>query len=257
VISRRRNKVSKKSSVKRNLPAQWQTLRFTFHALRNRWEVLMTHVELYKAMAASVEAGEPEQAEALARQALEAGLDPLEVIAKGFTPGMTVVGDGFSRGELFLPELVMAGEAMKRAIKVLEPELLRRGTRREVLGRVVLGTVQGDIHEIGKTLVGTLLSANGFQVFDLGVNIAPQRFVEEARSVDADIVGLSALLTTTMVVQGDVIQALREAGLRDRVKVMVGGAPVTQSWADEIGADGYAEDAVGAVALAKRLLGKQ
>lgn len=216
----------------------------------------MTHVELYKAMAASVETGEIEQAEALARQALEAGLDPLEVITKGFTPGMTVVGDGFARGELFLPELVMAGEAMKAAIKVLEPELARRGTRREILGRVVLGTVQGDIHEIGKSLVGTLLSANGFQVFDLGVDVAPQRFVEEARSVDADIVGLSALLTTTMVVQEDVIQALQQAGLRGRVKVMVGGAPVTQSWADEIGADGYAEDAVGAVALAKRLLGK-
>lgn len=216
----------------------------------------MTHVELYKAMAASVETGEIEQAEALARQALEAGLDPLEVITKGFTPGMTVVGDGFARGELFLPELVMAGEAMKAAIKVLEPELARRGTQREILGRVVLGTVQGDIHEIGKSLVGTLLSANGFQVFDLGVDVAPQRFVEEARSVDADIVGLSALLTTTMVVQADVIQALQQASLRGRVKVMVGGAPVTQSWADEIGADGYAEDAVGAVALAKRLLGK-
>lgn len=218
--------------------------------------MLMTDTELHRAMTASVEAGEPEEAEALARQALAAGLDPLEVITEGFTPGMTVVGEGFARGELFLPDLVMAGEAMKRAITVLEPELVRRGGRREVLGQVVLGTVQGDIHEIGKTLVGTLLSANGFRVFDLGVDVAPQRYVDKAQEVDADIVGLSALLTTTMVVQEEVIQALQEAGLRGRVKVMVGGAPVTQSWADEIGADGYAEDAVGAVAVAKRLLGK-
>jgi corrinoid protein of di/trimethylamine methyltransferase len=207
-------------------------------------------------MTAAVKAGEPEEAEALARQALEAGLDPLEVITKGFTPGMTVVGEQFSCGDVFLPDLVLAGEAMKAAIRVLEPELVRRGSQRDVLGRVVLGTVQGDIHEIGKSLVGTLLSANGFQVFDLGVDVPPQRFVEKTQEVDADIVGLSALLTTTMVVQEEVIQALEGAGLRGRVKVMVGGAPVTQSWADEIGADGYAEDAMGAVVVAKRLLGK-
>ncbi len=216
----------------------------------------MTDAELLKAMAASVEAGDPEKAEALARQAMELGLDPLEAITLGFTLGMTAVGEGFACGDLFLPDLVLAGEAMKAAIRVLEPELTRRGSHREVLGRVVLGTVQGDIHEIGKSLVGTLLSANGFQVFDLGVDVAPERFVDKVREVQADIVGLSALLTTTMVVQEEVIEALKEAGLRERVKVMVGGAPVTQSWADEIGADGYAEDAMGAVVVAKELLGK-
>jgi methylmalonyl-CoA mutase cobalamin-binding domain/chain len=141
---------------------------------------------------------------------------------------------------------------MKAAVGVLESELQRRGAQRQVAGKVVLGTVKGDIHEVGKSLVGTLLSANGFDVFDLGVDVAAERFVAKAREVDADIVGLSALLTTTMINQRTVILALKEAGLR--AQVMVGGAPVTQSWADEIGAAGYSEDAAGAVVVAKRLV---
>jgi methylmalonyl-CoA mutase cobalamin-binding domain/chain len=144
---------------------------------------------------------------------------------------------------------------MKAAIAVLEPELAKRQQQRRVLGKVVIGTVAGDIHEIGKSLVATMLSANGFQVFDLGVDVPVSAFVEKAAEVEADIVGLSALLTTTMLNQGKVIESFQEAGLREKVKVIVGGAPVSQSWAEEIGADGYSENAIGAVALAKELMG--
>jgi corrinoid protein of di/trimethylamine methyltransferase len=156
---------------------------------------------------------------------------------------------------MFLPELVMAGEAMKAAVAVLEPELAKRGTERKMLGKVVLCTVEGDIHEIGKTLVGTMLSATGFQVFDMGVDVPIMKVVEKAREVNADIVAMSALLTTTMVHQKDVIEALEDTGLRDKVKVMVGGAPVTQEWVKQIGADGYSEDAIGAARVARQLLG--
>ncbi len=213
----------------------------------------MSNEELFTAMAQSIYNGEPQQAADLARQAVEQGIDPLEAINRGFLPGIQEVGDCFARGDMFLPDLVMGGEAMKAAVAVLEPELQRRGAQRQVLGKVVLGTVKGDIHEVGKSLVATLLAANGFDVYDLGVDVPTDRFVARAREVDADIVGLSALLTTTMINQRTVIQALKEAGLR--CKVMVGGAPVTKSWADEIGAAGYSEDAAGAVAVARQLMG--
>lgn len=212
-------------------------------------------IELFQAMAQSVIDGEPEVAENLARQAIERGLDPLEAINQGFIAGVNYVGEQFSCGDMFLPELVAAGEAMKSAVAVLEPEMARRGTARQILGKVVIGTVHGDIHDIGKTLVATMLSASGFQVYDLGVDVPIDQFVATAREVDADLVGVSALLTTTMVRQRDVIAALEANGLRPRVKVMVGGAPVTRSWAAEIGADGYSEDAVGAVAVARQILG--
>jgi corrinoid protein of di/trimethylamine methyltransferase len=166
------------------------------------------------------------------------------------------VGSEFSCGNAFLPELVMAGEAMKVAVSTLEPEMNRRGTSRSVLGKVVLATIQGDIHDIGKTLVGTMLSAAGFQVYDLGVDVPVMKLVEKARAVDANIIGVSALLTTTMVRQRDVVEALEDMGLRSKIKVMVGGAPVTSEWVKEIGADGYSEDAIGAVAVAKKLVGK-
>ncbi len=211
--------------------------------------------ELFKAMAQSITDGESEAAAELAKQSIVMGVNPLDAINKGFVMGVNYVGDQFSCGNMFLPELVMAGEAMKAAVAILEPELTRRGAERKMLGKVVLATVEGDIHEIGKTLVGTMLSASGFQVFDMGVDVPVMKVVEKAREVSADIVALSALLTTTMVRQKDVIEALEDIGLRAKVKVMVGGAPVTQEWVKQIGADGYSEDAIGAARVAKQLLG--
>ncbi|MDI6693978.1 MAG: corrinoid protein [Anaerolineales bacterium] len=210
--------------------------------------------ELFKAMAQSIIDGDSEEADRLARLAIEQGIDPLEAINKGFVVGVNHVGNEFSCGNAFLPELVMAGEAMKAAVAALEPEMARRGTAREVLGKVVLATIHGDIHDIGKTLVGTMLSAAGFQVFDLGVDVPVETIVQKAREVGADIVGVSALLTTTMVRQRDVVEALDDLGMRPKVKIMVGGAPVTREWVQEIGADGYSEDAIGAVQVARRLV---
>jgi corrinoid protein of di/trimethylamine methyltransferase len=211
--------------------------------------------ELFESMAQSVIDGEVEDAERLARQAIEQGVDPLDAINQGFVIGVNHVGEEYAAGEMFLPDLVLAGEAMKAAVAVLEPEMQRRGTKRQMLGTVVIGTVEGDIHDIGKTLVATMLSASGFQVYDMGVDVPIQTFLDKARETSADVVGLSALLTTTMVKQKGVIEALEEAGLRPQIKVMVGGAPVTRTWAEEIGADGFSEDAIGAVAVAKELVG--
>ncbi|MGD8475057.1 MAG: B12-binding domain-containing protein [Anaerolineae bacterium] len=211
--------------------------------------------ELYKQMAQAVIDGDDDEASALAQRALEQGVDPLDAINKGYTAGMDVVGELYSTGEYFLPDLILGGEAMKAALAALEPALKASGQEREVAGVVVLGTVKGDIHEIGKSLVGSMLSANGFEVYDLGIDIEADEFVAKAREYKADIVALSALLTTTMLHQRDVIEHLAEAGLRDKVKVMVGGSPVTQGWAEQIGADGFAEDAAGAVGVAKKLMG--
>ena len=213
----------------------------------------MTETE-FQAMRQAVIDGDAAAAEAAARAAIAAGIPPLVAIDEGFMPGMKEVGAGFAAGDLFLPDMMLAARAMQRALAVLEPELKAAAVERTVAGRVVIGTVAGDIHEIGKNLVGMLLSTSGFDVHDLGVNVAPERFVEAAREHRADIVGLSALLTTTMTGQRTVIEALDAAGLRPRVKVMVGGAPVTGQWAADIGADGYSEDAMGAVELAKRLV---
>ena len=211
--------------------------------------------ELFHRMAQSILDGDSDVAETLAKQAIDAGIDPLEAIAKGFVLGVNQVGENFASGQAFLPELVMAGEAMKAAVATLEPEMARRGTSRQVYGKVVLATVEGDIHEIGKTLVGTMLSASGFQVYDLGVDVPSAKIIEKVKEVDADLVGLSALLTTTMVKQKEVIDELDKQGLRKKVKVMVGGAPVTRDWVQKIEADGYSEDAIGAVGLAKQLVG--
>jgi corrinoid protein of di/trimethylamine methyltransferase len=215
----------------------------------------MANEKLYEDMAKAVIDGIPDKASELAGQALAEGIDPLEAIDKGFKPGMDVVGEGFANGELFIPDLMMSGEAMKTAIATLEPELLKRRQQRDVLGKVVIGTVQGDIHEIGKTLVATMLAANGFEVHDLGVDVSAQQIVDTVRQVDADIVGLSALLTTTILNQEEVILSLKEAGLRDKVKVIIGGVPASPEWAEEIGADAYAENATEAVKVVKQLAG--
>jgi corrinoid protein of di/trimethylamine methyltransferase len=209
--------------------------------------------EIINQLITAIIEGEPEQAVDLTRQALAAGCEPMEIIDQGLIPGMDIVGEKFASGEYFLPNLIISANGMQEAMKLLEPELRARRQERKSAGKVVIGTVHGDIHEIGKSLVATMLSANGFQVYDLGVDVSVDTFIAKIRETDANLLGLSALLTTTMVVQREIIAALKREGLRERVKVMVGGAPVTRSWADEIGADGYAEDAIGAVAVAKEL----
>jgi corrinoid protein of di/trimethylamine methyltransferase len=212
--------------------------------------------EMYKEMAQSIIDGDSDLSAELAQKAVAMNMHPLDAITKGFVVGVTYIGDQFGKGEAFLPELVMAGEAMKTAVAVLEPELLKLGQAREMLGRVVLATVEGDIHEIGKTLVGTMLSASGFEVIDLGVDQPADKIIGKALEVNANLIGMSALLTTTMVRQREVIEELDKEGLRPRIKVMVGGAPITKDWVDKIKADGYSEDAIGAVKVAKELVGK-
>ena len=209
--------------------------------------------EIYDKLAQAVIDGEVEDAQKLSIQALEQGLDPLDCINKGLTPGIQRVGELFSSGEYFLPELIIGADVMKASLDILEPAMLA-DQKREVVGKVVLGTVEGDLHEIGKTLVGTMLTANGFQVIDIGVDKSSAEFVAAVKESDADIVGASALLTTTMLQQKKLIEALSEAGLRDKVKIMVGGAPVTAAYAEDIGADGYAKDAISAVNMAFRLI---
>ena len=212
--------------------------------------------DILNAMAQSVTEGNVEIAANLVREAIDQGIDPLDAINNGFVVGLNQVGEDFSSGIAYLPDLILAGEVMKTAMAVLEPELARRGTQRERRGAVVLATVEGDIHDIGKNIVGSLLSASGFMVHDLGVDVSTSQIVEKVREADADIVALSALLTTTMMKQEDVIRALEDAGLRDNVKIIVGGAPVTQDWAETIGADGFGEDAMVAVRLAQELTGE-
>ena len=210
--------------------------------------------ETFSAMRQSIIDGAPDTACSLAQQAMTAGTAPLDAINNGFVPGMHDVGEQFARGQMFLPDMMASAEAMRAAMSVLDPELRKLGTERPMAGVVLLGTTRGDIHEIGKILVGTLLTAHGFRVHDLGVDVAGETFAARAKELNADIIGVSALLTTTMRNQKGVIEALERAGLRSQVKVMVGGAPVTRRWADEIGADGYAKDAMSAVALAREFM---
>ncbi len=211
--------------------------------------------ELFQKMAQSIIDGDSDVSVELANQAVAENIDPILAITDGFVVGVNTVGEAFANGDAFLPELVMAGEAMKAAVTTLEPEMKKRGTERKMLGKIVLATVEGDIHEIGKSLVGTMLSASGFQVFDMGVDVASTKIIEKVKEVDADIVAMSALLTTTMVKQKEVIDMLDKEGLRRKVKVMVGGAPVTRDWVQRIEADGYSEDAIGAVNVAKKMMG--
>ncbi|GAG17774.1 unnamed protein product [marine sediment metagenome] len=211
--------------------------------------------ETLKQLQQAVILGEPDQARELATQVLEAGIVPLTAIEEALNPGMQVMGDRFECGECFLPDLIMAAEAMKGAMAVFEPALMAREEQRHVLGTVVIGTVEGDIHGIGKSLVATMLSAAGFQVHDLGVDVPAGEFVERVQETGANVVGLSALLTTTMRSQEVVIEALKEAGLREQVLVIIGGAPTGPEWAQSIGADAHAENASETVVVVKQLLG--
>lgn len=206
------------------------------------------------AMRQSIIDGAPDTASTLAQQGLSAGMAPLDAINNGYVPGMHDVGEQFARGQMFLPDMMASAEAMRAAMAVLDPELRKLGTERPMAGVILLGTTKGDIHEIGKILVGTMLTAHGFQVHDLGVDVSGDKFAAKVRELKADIVGVSALLTTTMRNQKAVVDTLEKEGLRSQVKIMVGGAPVTKRWAEEIGADGYAKDAMSAVSLAQELM---
>jgi corrinoid protein of di/trimethylamine methyltransferase len=209
--------------------------------------------KLFEALCQAVIDGEEEEAEAVVKQALEQGVDPLACINEGLMKGIAEVGDLFSNGTYFLPELIQGAGAMKAALEILEPELVGK-EQRQVAGTVVLGTVAGDQHEIGKTMVGTMLTANGFKVIDIGVDQKADDFVAAIEESGANLVGASALLTTTLLELKRLIDSIAEAGLAEKVKVMIGGAPVTQDFATEIGADGYADDAIAAVNVARKLV---
>jgi 5-methyltetrahydrofolate--homocysteine methyltransferase len=187
----------------------------------------------------------------LTQEALDRGIAPAVILGDALVAGMDVVGEKFRRDELFMPEVLIAAKAMQAAMTVLRPKLIETGAK--TAGTIVIGTVQGDLHDIGKNLVGMLFEGAGYQVIDLGVDVTPARFVEAVKTRGPEIVGLSALLTTTMPRMREVIESLLEAGLRGRVKVMVGGAPVTDKFARDIGADGYTPDAAGAVEMARAL----
>ncbi|MFW6150081.1 MAG: cobalamin B12-binding domain-containing protein [Chloroflexota bacterium] len=190
-----------------------------------------------------------------ARKAVEEKIKPTKALA-AMTEAIRQIGDGFGKGDLFLPDLVGGAEAMSAATPILEEEIRRTGGEKETLGNVLIGTVYGDIHTIGKTMVATLLTAEGFSVTDLGINVTAEQFVEGVRSNNPDILAMSALMTMTAPEQRKVIEALTSQGLRDRVKIMVGGGAITQDFAESIGADGYDPTAPGAARLARRLLGK-
>jgi corrinoid protein of di/trimethylamine methyltransferase len=196
--------------------------------------------------------GDAETAVQVTKAALAAGTDPQELVTERMIPAMDEVGRRFEEAEYFVPELLIAARAMKGALEILRPLLAERGV--QPLGRVVIGTVKGDLHDIGKGLVASMLEGGGFEVFDLGVDVPPEKFVVEAQRNKADLIAVSALLTTTMTGMKSVVEAARDAGLNDICKVIVGGAPVTQRFADTIGADGYSDSASGAVTLARQLV---
>jgi 5-methyltetrahydrofolate--homocysteine methyltransferase len=196
--------------------------------------------------------GDAKTSAAVTREALASGSDPMDLITGYMVPAMDEVGKRFECEDYFVPELLLAGRAMKASMELMRPLLAQQGV--EPIGRVVIGTVKGDLHDIGKNLVASMLEGGGFEVIDLGADVAPEVFVETARAKKAGLIALSALLTVTMNSMRTTIQAFEKAGTRGQVKVMVGGAPVTQQFADEIGADGFSENASSAVALARKLL---
>ena len=211
--------------------------------------------ELFTKMEQSIINYDKDEAVQLAKMALEKGIDPTAAINEGFVKGIQTVGDLFGREKIFLPELIMGAEAMAAATNILEEAIKKSGGKAKYLAKGIAGTVQGDVHDIGIRLVTTFLVANGFDIVFLGNDISPSLFVEKAKELKPDLILLSAMLTTTMPNQKVVIANLKEAGLAANVKVIVGGAPVSQDWADEIGADGYGQNAVAAVEVAKKLTG--
>jgi len=216
----------------------------------------MTGDVILKGIEEAIVRGDKERSSQLVGETL-GKIDPLHVIQGGMMPAMEKVGDQFSCGEIFLPEMLMSTEAWNEAMKLLKPKMLEAGESIGKIGTVVIGTVQTDVHEIGKNIAATLLSTAGFEVHDLGVNISASKFIGKAEEVDADIIAASAIMTTTMTYQQDILEHLMAGGLRDKYIVLVGGGVVNQKWADEIGADGYGETAVDGVRVAKELLSRR
>ncbi len=198
-----------------------------------------------------------EKGKEAANQLVKEKLDPLEGIEKGLSRGMKIMGERFEKLEIYLPELIMAGDVFNSVTEILEPEILARGKSIEKKGTIVLGTAKGDIHEIGKDIVVMLLKTAGFVVYNLGKDVPDSTFLEEAEKVKADIIGISSLLTTTMLGQKELIDILRERRIRDKYIVMIGGGPTSQNWADEIGADGYGKTAEDAVSVALELISRK
>lgn len=214
----------------------------------------MNNTVLLEKIKRAVIEGDKHEAESLAQIAVENKMNLNEVIEKGYTPGIQKAGDLWESGEYFLPELISSAECMTSAMKILQPELLKAGVSAKTLGKVVIGTIEGDIHDIGKNLVASMLAANGFEITDLGANVKLEKFISKAEEINADFICLSSLLTTTMLGQKKLIALLKDKKLFGHIKVMVGGAPVNSQWAHDIGADGYAENAMTAVSAAKKLL---
>jgi trimethylamine corrinoid protein len=216
----------------------------------------MVREELFNDIRKAIVEGDKSRARELAREAIGLGADLNEVIDKGYVPGIQAVGELWEKGEYFLPELISSAECMKAAMDILQPEMAKANIKSRSLGKVVIGTVEGDIHDIGKNLVASMLQANGFEVFDLGADVKLERFIEKAEVEKADIICLSALLTTTMLNQKRFIEMLKQKGHYGKYKVLVGGAPATRKWADDIGAQGFAENAALAVKAAKAAMAK-
>jgi len=216
----------------------------------------MNNEEFLNKVNKAIVEGNKNEAAQLAQQAISEKMDLNEVLEKGYIPGIQEVGQLWEEGEYFLPELITSAECMKAAMEIMQPELEKAQIEVRSEGKIVIGTVEGDIHDIGKNLVASVLSANGFDVVDLGADVKLEKFIEKAEEVNANLICLSALLTTTMTGQKKLIELLKEKGLYGRFKVMVGGAPVNQKWADDIGADGYSENALTAVDTAKKLAGE-
>ncbi|NJD58647.1 MAG: cobalamin-binding protein [Anaerolineales bacterium] len=219
-----------------------------------RYNMTIIPSDLREKLDTALRVGDSDQAEAVARQILENGIEPLALVQQALVPTLTDVGQKFQDFEIYLPELMMAGEAAERVTALLEEAMLKAGKESLSFGTIVLGQVEGDIHDIGRNILCILLKSHGFRVIDLGRDVAASAFLEAAQKEKADIVGLSALMTTALPAQKRTIHLFSEVGLRHQVKLIIGGGATNQTWADEIGADGYAPDAASAVDLCKRLL---
>ncbi len=216
----------------------------------------MSNESTHERLSAAIIAGDKDSLQKAIDDALSEGVSPSDIIEQGMSPGMKEVGERFARYEIYLPEMMMSAEAWEGAMKVLEPKLLETGAESKKVGRVVLGTVKGDVHSVGKNIVGAMLKMSGFEVFDLGVDVAASAFVTKAEEVEANIIAASALMSTTIPQQKSIIEHLEARGVRDKYCVLVGGGSTSQEWADNIGADGYGRTAGDATALALKAVSK-